>query len=101
MTRVISAKTLRLRGRILLKHLFNRALGSRFRTVECLVSLIHLDGSILSDACLEQLARRYSLIEVMCHPVPSGEHRPEYKALQRDRFAGSELVCYADLASMA
>ena len=66
---------------------------------ECLVSLIHLDGSILSDACLERLAGRYSLVEVMCHPVPRGEHRPEYVALQRDRFAGSELVSYAELAS--
>ncbi len=63
------------------------------------MSLIHLDGSILSDACLERLAGRYSLVEVMCHPVPEGEHRPEYLALQRDRFAGSELVCYADLGS--
>jgi hypothetical protein len=63
------------------------------------VSLIHLDGSILCDACLEQLAGRYSLIEVMCHPDPEGEHRPEYLALQRDRFAGSELTCYAELAS--
>ncbi len=93
------AKTLRLRGRILLKHLFNRALAWRFRSVECLVSLIHLDGSILSDACLERLAGRYSLVEVMCHPVPEGEHRPEYVALQRDRFAGSELVSYAELTS--
>jgi predicted glycoside hydrolase/deacetylase ChbG (UPF0249 family) len=92
-------KTLRLRGRILLKHLFNRVLAWRFRSVECLVSLIHLDESILCDACLEQLAGRYSLIEVMCHPDPEGEHRPEYLALQRDRFAGSELISYAELAS--
>lgn len=92
-------KTLRLRGRSVLKHVFNRALARRFRSVECLVSLIHLDGSILSEACLEQLAGRYSLIEVMCHPVPEGEHRPEYTALQADRFAGAELISYADLAS--
>jgi len=94
-------KTPGLRVKLLLKHVFNRLLALRFATADCFVSLVNLDGSLLTEECMGVLARRYTLVEIMCHPGPEGEGRAERLALESGRFDGYRFVSYPELAESA